>query len=91
MGFVLGNLGIEEMERRIGITFPDELKKILEDTRQQNAGNVANGKWHCFDEPFMILCGDYDFAEKIHDLLSPYQDFMEEKLQIATEEGTNGR
>jgi len=90
MGFVLGNLGIEEMERRTGITFPDELKKILEDTRQQTAGNVAKGKWHCFDAPFMILCGDYDLAKKIFDMLSPYQSFMKEKLLIS-EEGTNGR
>ena len=63
---MLGNLSIEEIETRLGIPFPDETRKFMEESHQANAEHIAVGKWHCFDMPFQMVCGDMETAQKIY-------------------------
>ena len=70
MSIYLGNLTIEEMEKRIGSTFSSELRTLLEETREEECSKVkGNRKWHCYDIPFMLECGTYDFAKELYDKL----------------------
>ena len=79
---MLGNLSIEQMERRLGVEFPEELKTIMSANRQEKADDIAKDKWHCFDIPFMLVCGGRDFAEKIYEHLKPLQSEMKTKMEI---------
>jgi hypothetical protein len=82
MSIMLGNLSVAEMESRLGVAFPTEARKALEASRQDLASPVAAGKWHCFDMPFMLLCGDMPTADKIHKMLQPLGAQMKCQLQI---------
>ena len=82
---MLGNLSIEEIESRSGVKFPDELISYMESRRQQKAENVQKGYWHCFDIPFVLVCGDMDTAQKIHNYLIPLSGDFKEPLQISIE------
>lgn len=86
MNIYLGNLSIESIENRMGITFPQELRDYMVDKHQDNAGTLAPQTWHCFDMPFLIKCFDIGMAQKIYDHLSPLQGQMKEPLQIAIQE-----
>jgi len=59
---MLGNQSIDQIEERIGIKFPANIRIFMEKTRQNNANNIKKGKWHCFDIPFCMLCGDRETA-----------------------------
>ena len=72
MGIMLGNLSVEDIEYRLSITLSDEDRKQLNDSRQQKAEKIEQGKWHCFDLPFMIVCGDKETAVKFNKLFSAY-------------------
>lgn len=78
----LGNLTIEQMEARSGVAFPAELKEFMADSHQPAASNVQPGKWHCFDLPFFLVCGDMETAQKIYGYLSPLTSDFKEALQI---------
>ena len=80
---MLGNLSINEIENRLGIVFPDELKHFMKDTHQLSANNIKKGMWHCFDIPLMINCGDIETAEVITKHLTPFSKDMKEKFQIS--------
>lgn len=80
---MLGNLTIEEMEKRSGVKFTDDLREYMEPRRQQKAENVQVGKWHCFDLPFTLICGDMETAKEIHRHLAPFSNDFKEPLQIA--------
>ena len=88
MSIFLGNLSIDDIEKRMGINLTKEEKSELNEMRQLNAEQIAKGKWHCFDLPFMIVCGDKPTAEKVvkifssHDLSNVY-----EALQVSWEKG----
>ena len=56
MGIYLGNLTIDEIEKRSGVDFGDDLKKFMNKTHQHEASNIKPGMWHCFDIPFLLLC-----------------------------------
>jgi len=86
MSIYLGNLSIEEMEKRSGIEFPEGLKTLLKDTRQEKAKNVQKGKWHCFDIPFMLVCGDMELAHNVHNYLLPFSDSFDKPLHIGVSE-----
>jgi hypothetical protein len=81
MSIMLGNLSVAEMEARLGITFPAEAREALAAGGQERAGPVAAGKWHCFDIPFMLVCGDMAAAEAVHKLL-PLAGQLKCPLQI---------
>ena len=63
---MLGNLKIEQIEKRLGFDFPDETRDFMKSSHQETASNIASGKWHCFDLPFHMVCGDMATAGKIY-------------------------
>lgn len=83
---MLGNLSLKQIEERTGISISSQDKEILGEMRQDRAENIAFGQWHCFDLPFMIVCGDKPTAEKVVKILSQY-DWTKSKqaLQISWE------
>ena len=83
MGIMLGNLSVAEIEKRAGVKFPEELKQLMQDTHQDEASNIKDGKWHCFDIPFTIVCGGMPIAQKIYDHLKDDSSKFAEQLQIA--------
>lgn len=85
MSFMLGNMSVVDMERRTGVTFPDELKEFMADKHQPEASNIKTGKWHCFDLPFQLVCGDIETATKIYEMLKPLGSEMAEPLQIGVQ------
>lgn len=82
MSIALGNLSIADMERRLGIMLDTNEREVLEGMRQDKASNIAPGKIHCFDIPFMIVCGCMDTAIKVRDILTPYSPQMTTAIQI---------
>ena len=83
MAIYLGNLSIDDMEKRSGIDFPQELRSYMEPRKQESASNIANGKWHCFDIPFVLVCGDMETATEIHNQLKGFSSDFKEPLQIS--------
>lgn len=80
---MLGNLSVKEIEERLGIEFPKETKDFMQSTRQENANNIGLGQWHCFDIPFMIVCGDMETALKIYEPLKPFSSQCKCPLQFS--------
>jgi len=80
---MLGNQSVEQMEKRMGIDFPVELKEVLHKYHQAEASNIADGYWHCFDLPFVMVCGNNDLAQFVYKHLSPMNDKMTEQLQVS--------
>ncbi len=83
MAIYLGNMSIKEIESRAGVQFPQELSDYMQNKHQDSADNVAKGKWHCFDIPFVLVCGDRQTAEDIYKYLSPMSKNFSQPLQIA--------
>jgi len=83
MSIYLGNLNVNEIENRAGITFPKELKEYMIPRKQDNASNISKGKWHCFDIPFLLVCGDIETATKIHSYLKDFSSDFKESLNIS--------
>lgn len=86
MMIMLGNLTLKQIEERTGISVSDDDRAELNGMRQEKAENIAPGKWHCFDLPFMLVCGDKPTAKKVLKILSAY-DWSKSKqaLQISWE------
>ena len=80
---MLGNLSVEQMESRLGIEFPKDVKDFMLKTRQLEAENIQKGKWHCFDLPFNIVCGDMETATKIYEGLKPQSEKCKVQLQFS--------
>lgn len=86
MNIFLGNLSVKQIEERTGILLSEADKAELSGMRQEKAENIALGKWHCFDLPFMVVCGDKPTAEKVVKILSVYDwSKAKEALQISWE------
>lgn len=83
MAIYLGNLGVKEIQDRTGVEFPIDLVKFMSETKQESASDIRAGKWHCFDIPFVLVCGDMDTAKEIYRHLSPFSDKFSEPLQIS--------
>ena len=83
MSILLGNLSVNDIEKRAGIVFPQELKDYMDLRWQKSANKIKNGKWHCFDIPFVLVCGDMDTAKEIYKYLSEYSSDFKEHLQIS--------
>lgn len=88
MSICLGNLSVDEIEKRTGIVFSDEHKKYMNEHRQTAVNNtpLKEGFWHGFDIPFMLMTSDKATAMKYVDMLSEY-DWAKSKecLQIGYE------
>lgn len=82
MSIYLGNLDIAEIERRSSVEFPQELCDYMLDKKQESASNIAEGKWHCFDIHFILVCGGRKTAEGIYKYLAPLSNQFKEPLQI---------
>ena len=83
---MLGNLSVQQMENRMGITFPHDLKDILLKYHQHAATDIKPGFWHCFDIPFTMVCGNRDIAELVREKLTPLVDDIKTPLLVAIAE-----
>lgn len=83
MAIMLGNLTATQIEKRLGVDFPEQIKKFMEQTHQSDATNIAKGKWHCFDIPFNLVCGDMETAEKIYNSVKQRSSECKEVLQFS--------
>ena len=79
---MFGNLKTEEILDRLGVEISEEDFKKLDSLREDNA-DVPKGKWHGFDTPFQIVCGDIETAKSVTSILSPYADKFKRQIQIA--------
>lgn len=80
--FMLGNLSVEEMERKHSFTLSDEDRQVLKSMRQMQADvNRGDNVFHIFDIPRTILCGNMETAQKIYDILKKYT--IHGQIQIA--------
>jgi hypothetical protein len=52
---------------------------------QPQAQSIQPGKWHCFDLPFVMVCGDMDTAKEVFQHLSQLSDKFTEKMQIVVQ------
>ena len=80
---MLGNLSVDQMERRMGIVFPNDLKEVLLKYHQSKATDIKPGFWHCFDIPFTMVCGNTDLAELVREKLTPLVDNIITPLSVA--------
>ena len=84
---MLGNLSADQMEKRLGIEFTTEEKETLNATRQLavNETPLADECWHCFDIPFMVMCGTKATCCKVMDILKPHVPQMHGQIQVSYE------
>lgn len=80
---MLGNLSVQQIEERLGIEFPEDIRRFMKETRQQEAENIKKGKWHCFDLPFHIICGDLETATKIYESVKDKSNECKTTLQFS--------
>jgi len=90
MEIMFGNLTVEEMQRRCGVEFPSELIEFMEARHQSEAQNVQPGKWHCFDIPFVLVCGDMETAREIFKHISPLAP-LRERIHIGIPQGVSSQ
>jgi hypothetical protein len=55
----------------------------MNSTYQASANNIAEGKWHCFDIPFTLVCGGMPLAKKIYNHLRQHSNEFREQFLIA--------
>ena len=85
MNIMLGNLTVDEIEKRIGVDFPHDIKNFMIASRVENTSEIKKGNWHCFDLPFCILCGDIETATKIYNSVKHRASEVKEQLQISVQ------
>ena len=72
----LGNVSINDFERRTGYVFSDEEKKWLEDHRQDNATISYNSNsFHIFDVPLAIHVSETIY-DKLMTILNNQEDIL---------------
>ena len=91
MSIMFGNQTPEQIEKRLCIILSDEHKEELRKTWQHKAENIEKGMWHCFDMPFMLVCGDAETAKNaaIAELSQAHSaeiTEIREKLDVRTED-----
>lgn len=82
MSIYLGDLSLAQIQQRTKVDFPKELIDFMAENYQAEAANVKAGKWHCFDIPFILVCGDRPTAEKIYGYLKPLTKQFAVQMQI---------
>lgn len=79
----LGNLTIEQFEKRLEISLTDEERNTLTEMREETCDKVSgNNKIHIYDIPFLIECGNPQARKTVIDMLTPYSSQMKVLLQI---------
>lgn len=86
MNIMLGNLSVSQIEERLGIDFPEEIREFMRKSHQANASGVRKGEWHCFDIPFNLVCGDMETATRIYESVKDRSDECREALQFSLDE-----
>ena len=80
---LLGNLRVEQLEERLGISLTDKERETLKDLRESTCDKVdGNNKIHIYDIPFMIVCGNPEARKTVIEILTPYSDKMQTALSI---------
>jgi hypothetical protein len=79
---LLGNLSVEEIESRLGVSFSKEVKDYMTKNHEMDAMEIPIGKWHGFDTPFSIYCGDEDTKNKIENDLKDKLNKCKETITI---------
>ena len=81
---MLGNLTVKQIEDRLGLTFSDDHRQALMESHQDKVNDtpLADGKWHCFDIPFMMLCDSAGTAVKFRDIIQQYKITKNVTFQI---------
>lgn len=83
MAIYLGNLSVEDLERRLEIELTEEERETLTNMREETCDKVdGNNKIHIYDIPFLIECGNPDARRTVIKILSPYASKMAMPLQI---------
>ncbi len=80
---MLGNLSVKQIEERLGIEFPEEIREFMKNTHNPDANNIPCGKWHCFDLPFNMVCGDLETATKIYESVKEKSSECKTTMQIS--------
>jgi hypothetical protein len=83
---MLGNLSVSQIEERLGIEFPVQIRKFMIENNQSIAENIQKGKWHCFDIPFNIVCGDLETATKIYESVKDRSHECKDKLSFSLQQ-----
>ena len=83
MSIMLGNLSVNQIEQRLGIEFPNDTKEFMKETHCSNASNIPVGRWHCFDIPFNLVCGDIDVATRIFNSVKDKSNECKDSLQFS--------
>lgn len=79
---LLGNLSIEQIEQRLDIKFSETDKERLKSFHSEKTDVARQNAWHCFDIPFIIVCGTLNTVSEVMDILTPYSSKMKTKIQI---------
>lgn len=87
MSIMLGNKTVSQIEKRLGIEFPDDVREFMKQTHQPEANNIDKGKWHCFDIPFNLVCGDIETATKIFNSVKDRSGECRERLRFSLSGG----
>ena len=83
INMMLGNLSVDDMEKEMGISFPEPFRAEFAAKRQEQAENISPGKWHCFRFPFFLACGNSDLLEEVKTNLMPLSAEVKTDLQVA--------
>lgn len=86
MNIMIGDMSVDDIEKRLGIEFPEEIREFMRKTHQENASKIKIGKWHCFDIPFSIVCGDKETATKIYNSVKDRSEECKAQLQFSLQE-----
>lgn len=86
MSIYLGNLSIKDIEKRLGIEIKEKHREWFTQHHQTDASIVQVGKWHCFDIPFTIVCGDMKTAIYVNDALKEFSNEMKTQIVISINE-----
>lgn len=63
--------------------FIEETREFMKQTHQDEASNIKKCKWHCFDIPFLLVCGDIETATKIFNSVKDKSNECKAVLQFA--------
>lgn len=87
MVIYFGNLTISEIEQKAGVEFPLEFVEFMKDKQHAPADKIPTGKWHCFDDPFVLVFGDMETATEAYKHLKPISHQFKQQLKVCLEHG----
>lgn len=95
----LGNLGVKDIERDLGIKFSEEDFEFLEETHQTQVSKgledvkFPKDSWHFFDKPRELVLGSFEFFNKFQNILNKYElnGFVKVSFETAEDETIESR